>query len=59
MCCVAPTHGHLVRSYGPVVDKPLIGGDWTGVLSSNDACGLSDYYIYNIVGFPLSVRLGI
>jgi len=41
MCCVAPTQGHLVRSYGPVVDKPLIGGDWTGVLSSNDACGLS------------------
>ena len=27
MCCVAPTQGHLVRSYGPVVDKPLIGGD--------------------------------
>jgi len=41
MCCVAPTQGHSVRSYGPVVDKPLIGGDWTGVLSSNDACGLS------------------
>ena len=24
-----------------MVDKPLRGGDWTGVLSSNDACGLS------------------
>lgn len=36
-----PKEGHLVRSYGPVVDKPLRGGDWTGVLSSNDACGLS------------------
>jgi hypothetical protein len=24
-----------------VVDKPLRGGDWTGVLSSNDACGRS------------------
>lgn len=23
-----------------MVDKPLRGGDWTGVLSSNDACGL-------------------
>ena len=41
MCRLAPTQGHLVRSYGPVVDKPLRGGDWTGVLSSNDACGLS------------------
>ena len=41
MCRVAPTQGHLVRSYGPVVDKPLREGDWTGVLSSNDACGLS------------------
>ena len=24
-----------------MVDKPLRGGDWTGVLLSNDACGLS------------------
>lgn len=24
-----------------MVDKPIIGGDWAGVLSSNDACGLS------------------
>jgi len=24
-----------------VVEKPLIGGDWAGVLSSNDACRLS------------------
>lgn len=24
-----------------MVDKPLRGGDWAGVLSSNDACGLS------------------
>lgn len=23
-----------------MVDKPLRGGDWTGVPSSNDACGL-------------------
>jgi hypothetical protein len=26
MCYVAPIHGHLVTSYSPVVDKPLIGG---------------------------------
>lgn len=24
-----------------MVDKPIIGGDWAGVLLSNDACGLS------------------
>nr|DAD25541.1 TPA_asm: hypothetical protein HUJ06_027005 [Nelumbo nucifera] len=40
-----PKEGHLVRSYGPVVDKPLRGGDWTGVLSSNDACGLSSQVV--------------
>jgi len=41
MSCVAPTQGYLVRSYGPVVGKPLIEDDWTGSLecfSSNDAC---------------------
>jgi hypothetical protein len=33
-----------VRSYSPVVEKPLIGGDWAGVLSSKDACRLSHSY---------------
>lgn len=44
-CCVAPTQGigeeHYFEGGESVVDKPLRGGDWTGVLSSNDACGLS------------------
>lgn len=27
-----------------MVDKPLRGGDWTGVLLSNYACGLSHFH---------------